>query len=159
MEIRTAKSAGFCFGVSRAVQMTRSLAEQGRRVATLGPLIHNPQCVAELENLGVVTAKNIDDIPEGYEVVIRSHGVPAAVAEELAARGFVVHDATCPFVAKIHRIAQSAGEEGTLLLVAGDASHPEVEGIVGHTNGKVRVFADVRNYPPFCPNKMHKKIR
>ena len=142
MEIRTAKSAGFCFGVSRAVQMTRSLAEQGRRVATLGPLIHNPQCVAELENLGVVTAKNIDDIPEGYEVVIRSHGVPAAVAEELAARGFVVHDATCPFVAKIHRIAQSAGEEGTLLLVAGDASHPEVEGIVGHANGKVQVFAD-----------------
>ncbi len=142
MEIRVAKSAGFCFGVSRAVQMTRDLAEQGRRVATLGPLIHNPQCVAELESKGVVTADSIDDIPSGYEVVIRSHGVPAAVTEELKKRGFVIHDATCPFVAKIHRIAQNAGEENTLLLVAGDASHPEVQGIVGHTAGKVRVFSD-----------------
>ncbi len=142
MEIRVAESAGFCFGVSRAVQMTRALAEEGRRVATLGPLIHNPQCVAELESLGVVTAKSIDDIPAGYEVVIRSHGVPAAVLQELQTRGFVVHDATCPFVAKIHRIAQKAGEDDALLLVAGDASHPEVEGIVGHTAGEVRVFSD-----------------
>lgn len=142
MEIKIAKSAGFCFGVSRAVQMTRELAASGRKVATLGPLIHNPQCVAELESLGVVTASSIDDIPAGYEVVIRSHGVPAAVKKELQARGFTVHDATCPFVAKIHRIAQKAGEEGRLLLVAGDAAHPEVQGIVGHTVGEVLVFAD-----------------
>lgn len=142
MEIKIAKSAGFCFGVSRAVQMTRELAASGRKVATLGPLIHNPQCVAELESLGVVTASSIEDIPAGYEVVIRSHGVPAAVKKELQARGFTVHDATCPFVAKIHRIAQKAGEEGRLLLVAGDAAHPEVQGIVGHTVGEVLVFAD-----------------
>ncbi|MBQ8612421.1 MAG: bifunctional 4-hydroxy-3-methylbut-2-enyl diphosphate reductase/30S ribosomal protein S1 [Oscillospiraceae bacterium] len=144
MEIRVAKSAGFCFGVSRAVKMTRDLAAEGRRVATLGPLIHNPQCVAELEAMGVVTAGSIDEIPAGYEVVIRSHGVSAAVYEELQKRGLTVHDATCPFVAKIHRIAQRAGEEGRLLLVAGDASHPEVQGIVGHTVGKVRVFADAQ---------------
>ena len=144
MEIRVARSAGFCFGVSRAVKMTRDLAAGGRRVATLGPLIHNPQCVAELESLGVVTAGSIDEIPAGYEVVIRSHGVPAAVYEELKNRGLTVHDATCPFVAKIHRIAQRAGEEDRLLLVAGDASHPEVQGIVGHTVGKVRVFADAQ---------------
>ena len=105
MEICVAASAGFCFGVSRAVQLTERLAQEGRRVATLGPLIHNPQCVARLESMGVVTAASIEDIPAGYEVVIRSHGVSAAVEEELCRRGFVVHDATCPFVAKIHRLA------------------------------------------------------
>lgn len=143
MEICVAASAGFCFGVSRAVQLTERLAQEGRRVATLGPLIHNPQCVARLERMGVVTAASIDDIPTGYEVVIRSHGVSAAVEEELRRRGFVVHDATCPFVAKIHRLARQAGQEGRFLLVAGDASHPEVQGIVGHTDGEVRVFSDL----------------
>ncbi len=148
MEIRVAKSAGFCFGVSRAVQMTRDLAAAGHRVATLGPLIHNPQCVAELEALGVVTAHSIDDIPPGAEVVIRSHGVPAAVEQQLRDAGFVVHDATCPFVAKIHRIARQVGESGDLLLVAGDADHPEVQGIVGHCAGKVRVFSDLEELKP-----------
>ena len=143
MEICVAASAGFCFGVSRAVQLTERLAQEGRRVATLGPLIHNPQCVARLERMGVVTAASIEDIPAGYEVVIRSHGVSAAVEEELRRRGFVVHDATCPFVAKIHRLARQAGQEGRFLLVAGDASHPEVQGIVGHTDGEVRVFSDL----------------
>lgn len=143
MEICVAASAGFCFGVSRAVQLTERLAQEGRRVATLGPLIHNPQCVARLESMGVVTAASIEDIPAGYEVVIRSHGVSAAVEEELCRRGFVVHDATCPFVAKIHRLARQAGQEGRFLLVAGDASHPEVQGIVGHTDGEVRVFSDL----------------
>lgn len=143
MEICVAASAGFCFGVSRAVQLTERLAQEGRRVATLGPLIHNPQCVARLESMGVVTAASIEDIPAEYEVVIRSHGVSAAVEEELCRRGFVVHDATCPFVAKIHRLARQAGQEGRFLLVAGDASHPEVQGIVGHTDGEVRVFSDL----------------
>ncbi len=143
MEICVAASAGFCFGVSRAVQLTERLAQEGRRVATLGPLIHNPQCVARLESMGVVTAASIEDIPAGYEVVIRSHGVSAAVEEELCRRGFVVHDATCPFVAKIHRLARQAGQEGRFLLVAGDASHPEVQGIVGHTDGEVRIFSDL----------------
>lgn len=143
MEIRVAKSAGFCFGVSRAVEMTRKLALEGHCVATLGPLIHNPQCVKELEDLGVVTAASMQEIPSGCEVVIRSHGVAACVYDELHRLGYTVHDATCPFVAKIHRIAQQAGEEGALLLVAGDAAHPEVQGIVGHTRGEVRVFSDL----------------
>lgn len=141
-EILVAKSAGFCFGVRRAVEMTRELALSGHKVATLGPLIHNPQCVAQLEALGVVTAKDIDDIPPGYEVVIRSHGVPAATEKRLQQAGYVVHDATCPFVAKIHRLAEQAGREGQPLLVAGDAGHPEVQGIVGHTDGEVHVFED-----------------
>ena len=143
MEIIKAKTAGFCFGVDRAVTLTYDLVNQGRKVATLGPLIHNPQCVADLAARGVVTADTVEDIPEGYEAVIRSHGVSAAVERQLRARCAAVHDATCPFVAKIHRIARRASEEGKLLLVAGDAAHPEVQGIVGHTDGEVFVFGDL----------------
>ena len=94
MEIIRAKTAGFCFGVDRAVRMTEQLAREGRRVATLGPLIHNPQCVAALEAQGVVTADSVGDIPQGYEVVIRSHGVGEDVYAALAEKGAVVHDAT-----------------------------------------------------------------
>ena len=143
MKILKAKTAGFCFGVDRAVKLTYQLAEEGHKVATLGPLIHNPQCVADLESKGVVTAAGLDDVPAGYEVVIRSHGVGADVYEAIAERGLVLHDATCPFVAKIHRIAKRASDEGKTLLVAGDETHPEVQGIVGHTRGEVFVFADL----------------
>lgn len=143
MKILKAKTAGFCFGVDRAVKLTYQLAEEGRKVATLGPLIHNPQCVADLESKGVVTAAGLEDVPDGYEVVIRSHGVGADVYSAIAEKGLVLHDATCPFVAKIHRIAKRASDEGKILLVAGDKTHPEVQGIVGHTKGEVFVFADL----------------
>ena len=143
MKILKAKTAGFCFGVDRAVKLTYQLAEEGRKVATLGPLIHNPQCVADLESKGVVTAAGLEDVPDGYEVVIRSHGVGADVYSAIAEKGLVLHDATCPFVAKIHRIAKRASDEGKTLLVAGDKTHPEVQGIVGHTKGEVFVFADL----------------
>ena len=143
MKILKAKTAGFCFGVDRAVKLTYQLAEEGRKVATLGPLIHNPQCVADLESKGVVTAAGLEDVPDGYEVVIRSHGVGADVYRAIAEKGLVLHDATCPFVAKIHRIAKRASDEGKTLLVAGDKTHPEVQGIVGHTKGEVFVFADL----------------
>ena len=112
-------------------------------MATLGPLIHNPQCVADLEARGVVTAPSVAGVPAGYEVVVRSHGVPASVYDEIRAAGLVCHDATCPFVAKIHRIAKQASEEGRTLLVAGDKAHPEVQGIAGHTAGEVFIFADL----------------
>ena len=143
MKIIKAKTAGFCFGVDRAVKLTAELAAKGHKVATLGPLIHNPQCVRQLEAMGVVTAGGLEDVPAGYELVIRSHGVPQSVYDQIAATGIVCHDATCPFVAKIHRIARQASEEGAVLLVAGDASHPEVQGIVGHTDGEVFVFSDL----------------
>lgn len=143
MEIVKAKTAGFCFGVDRAVKLTYELVEKGHKVATLGPLIHNPQCVADLEAKGVVTAASLAQVPAGYEVVIRSHGVPASVYGEIQAARLAFHDATCPFVAKIHRIAKQAGDEGCTLLVAGDKAHPEVQGIVGHAGGEVFVFADL----------------
>ncbi len=149
MKIIRAETAGFCFGVNRAVQLTYGLLEQGVRVATLGPLIHNPQCVADLAAKGVVVADTPADVPDGYEVVIRSHGVPQAVYDKLAARGLTVHDATCPFVARIHALARRASEEGRTLLIAGDRSHPEVQGIVGHTRGSVFVFSDAQELALF----------
>lgn len=143
MEILVAKTAGFCFGVNRAVRLTYELLAEGRRVATLGPLIHNPQVVADLESKGAVTAETVEQVPPGYEVVIRSHGIPSDLYEKIGTRNLAYHDATCPFVAKIHKIAEEAGKKGAILLVAGDAEHPEVQGIVGHTSGEVRVFADL----------------
>ncbi|MEG1640076.1 MAG: bifunctional 4-hydroxy-3-methylbut-2-enyl diphosphate reductase/30S ribosomal protein S1 [Ruthenibacterium sp.] len=143
MKIIVAKTAGFCFGVNRAVKMTYDLLAQGKQIATLGPLIHNPQCVADLALHGAVTVSSADAIPAGYEVVIRSHGVPQAMYDTLAATGAILHDATCPFVAKIHKIAKQAETAGCTLLVAGDKTHPEVQGIVGHTCGKVFTFTDL----------------
>ncbi len=140
MKILLAKTAGFCFGVDRGVKMTYDLVAQGHKVATLGPLIHNDQMVRDLEEKGVITADSLDQIPDGYEVVIRCHGVPSSVYDEINTRGLVCHDATCPFVSKIHRLAEKAQKEGAVLLVAGDENHPEVRGIVGHTRGKVKVF-------------------
>lgn len=141
MKVLLAKTAGFCFGVDRAVKLTYQLLAEGRKVATLGPLIHNPQVVADLAEKGALTCEDLDDVPDGYEFVIRSHGVPARVYEKINTRGLAFHDATCPFVSKIHKLAEEAGKNGALLLVAGDAKHPEVQGIVGHTTGPVLVFA------------------
>mgnify|MGYP000520847412 CR=1 FL=1 len=110
MEIRVAKTAGFCFGVKRAVDLTYGLLNEGCKVATLGPLIHNPQAVEDMQKKGALVADAIADVPAGYEVVIRSHGVPRTVYDELDARGITYHDATCPFVQKIQRIAAEAGK-------------------------------------------------
>ena len=124
MEIRVAKTAGFCFGVKRAVDLTYGLLNEGCKVATLGPLIHNPQAVEDMQKKGALVADAIADVPAGYEVVIRSHGVPRTVYDELDARGIIYHDATCPFVQKIQRIAAEAEKAGAVLLVAGDVYRP-----------------------------------
>ena len=143
MKIIKAKTAGFCFGVDRGVKMTYGLVNEGHKVATLGPLIHNDQLVADLEAKGVITAGSVEEIPDGYEVVIRCHGVPETVYEKINTRGLVCHDATCPFVSKIHKIAREASEKGAVLLVAGDKNHPEVQGIIGHTKGEAFVFGNL----------------
>ena len=157
MQIILAKTAGFCFGVNRAVKLTYELLEQGRPVATLGPLIHNPQVVEDLESKGAITCDSVDDVPDGCEVVIRSHGVGQSVYDKISTRRLVYHDATCPFVTKIHKIAARAGAEGAILLVAGDAKHPEVQGIVGHTTGKVEVFANLAELEKLLPELTQQK--
>ena len=157
MQIILAKTAGFCFGVNRAVKLTYELLAQGRPVATLGPLIHNPQVVEDLESKGAITCDSVDDVPDGCEVVIRSHGVGQSVYDKISTRRLAYHDATCPFVTKIHKIAARAGADGAMLLVAGDAKHPEVQGIVGLTTGKVEVFANLAELEKLLPELTQQK--
>ena len=132
-----AKTAGFCFGVDRAVRMTYDLLGEGRRVATLGPLIHNPQVVEDLRQKGVRILSEPDQAQDGETVVIRAHGVPPAVTQALRAQEADVVDATCPFVRKIHRIVSAPCDA---VWIAGDASHPEVQGICGHCTAPTMVF-------------------
>ncbi len=139
MHITKAKTAGFCFGVKRAVDLTYNLAKEGKKVATLGELIHNKQLVADLENNGVITLENTE-IPEGYEVVIRSHGIQKNIYDQLKNMGVVTHDATCPYVKKIHNLAEKIAKDKRTMLVAGDKNHPEVQGIVSYCCTEVMVF-------------------
>ena len=132
MSIKKADSAGFCFGVNRAISMVKDLVDHDVKVCTLGPIIHNMEVVRELEQQGCRPVESIGEINEGEILVIRSHGVPKTVIDELDKIGIEYQDATCPFVKKIHRIVSEAvvGEE--VVLVAGNASHPEVKGIIGN---------------------------
>ena len=140
MKLLVAKSAGFCFGVDRAVRMVNGLLDRGKRVCTLGPIIHNPQTLRELESRGAKIVDSPAEVPAGATLVIRSHGVGNAVFDEIRARGIECCDATCPFVKKIHAIVARAGREGKTVLIAGDASHPEVRGVVGHCTGRYFVI-------------------
>ena len=140
--IYLAKSAGFCFGVNRAIELVYSLVDSGEKVCTLGPIIHNAQVVNQLADRGVVIAETPDEVPQDSVLVIRSHGVPLSVYNELNKKNIKIQDATCPFVAKIHSIVTKAAEKGDIILIAGDAEHPEVLGIKGHCNGVVYTFRD-----------------
>ena len=131
MSIRIAKSAGFCFGVSRAVETVEQAAEQGKSVVTLGPIIHNRHVVSRFDDMGVRVIEKPEDAKEGMTVIIRSHGVSRDVYERLEKRGVEIIDATCPFVKRIHSIVEKAEAAGELPIIMGTRSHPEVEGIAG----------------------------
>ena len=142
MSITVAKTAGFCFGVNRAVEIVNKLADTDSKVCTLGPIIHNKEMVSELKNKGVFSIDDIADAKLYDTVVIRSHGVPQSVYDTLSSFNCDVVDATCPFVSKIHRIVKKAGECDKTVLIAGDKNHPEVMGIVGHCVGECYTFKD-----------------
>ena len=130
-EIKVAKSAGFCFGVSRSVEMAEKLLEEQGSACSLGPIIHNEDVVEELARRGLRVIRDYDEIRPGEHVMIRAHGAAPAVYEELERRGAVVVDATCPKVKAIHRIVSRAAEEGRFVVVIGMRRHPEVEAICG----------------------------
>ena len=139
MSVTVAKYAGFCFGVSRAVELVEEAAKSGKRVATLGPIIHNRHAVRHFEEMGVKVISKPEEAEQGMTVIIRSHGVTRAVCEALEKQGVEVIDATCPFVKRIHGIVSKAEEEGSLPVIIGTRSHPEVEGIAGWC-GDCRIF-------------------
>lgn len=140
MNITVAKTAGFCFGVDRAVQIVDELLDQQQRVCTLGPIIHNPQTLLRLEQRGVRVVGTPGEVSQEEVLVIRSHGVGQAVVNEMESQRVRHVDATCPFVAKIHRIVAQAGAKGEPVFIAGDPGHPEIQGIIGHCIGCYHVF-------------------
>ena len=139
-EITVAESAGFCFGVDRAVKLCYQALEEHHNIATLGPIIHNQDVVDDLTRRGARIVDSIAELHPDECVVIRSHGVSAKVYEELEHAGNPYFDATCPFVANIHRIVEKHTKAGDFILIAGDANHPEVAAIVGHCKGNCFVF-------------------
>ena len=140
MTIRVAKTAGFCFGVKRAVEIVYNMLDEGKRVCTLGPIIHNMEMVNELKERGCNSIDSVEECPEGATVVIRSHGVGKNVYDKLSELGIDYVDATCPFVKKIHRIVKQAGEQNIPVLIAGNKNHPEIQGIMGHCAGDCFTF-------------------
>ncbi len=139
MRVKVAKSAGFCFGVNRAVQLVEQAAKDGKQVVTLGPIIHNRHAVSRFEQIGVRVIHTPEQAQPGQMVIIRSHGVGKGVYKTLKKQGVTMVDATCPFVKRIHEIVENAEAEGRLPLIIGTRSHPEVEGIAGWC-GKCEIF-------------------
>ena len=143
--IKVAKTAGFCFGVKRAVEKVYEQVELGKEnIFTYGPIIHNEEVVADLESKGVrvlASKEELEMLREGT-VVIRSHGVPKEIYQLIEAKGLECVDATCPFVKKIHRIVEKESNNGRHIIIIGNDKHPEVEGIKGWCHGPVTVISD-----------------
>ncbi|MEC4685262.1 MAG: 4-hydroxy-3-methylbut-2-enyl diphosphate reductase [Nitrospirota bacterium] len=146
MDIYIAKGAGFCFGVKRAVNIAFRTAERSvKRVATLGPIIHNPQVVEKLRQAGV---KPLDKISEDVDIlIVRTHGIPVSLYESLRDAKFELIDATCPFVKKAQQYAKLLREEGYQVLILGDKDHPEVKGILSYAGESAIVVRDSAEIP------------
>ncbi|MBQ7755832.1 MAG: bifunctional 4-hydroxy-3-methylbut-2-enyl diphosphate reductase/30S ribosomal protein S1 [Oscillospiraceae bacterium] len=161
-EIKVAESAGFCFGVDRAVKLVYSEIEKGNKnVATLGPIIHNADVVNDLQSKGVRIVDSVADLRNDETAVIRSHGVGRDIYCQLEKKGNPYIDATCPFVARIHKIVREKTNDGYFILIAGDKKHPEVQGIVGHCDENCFVFKDefeLREFFSKKNEKMKKKL-
>lgn len=152
MRVEVARYAGVCYGVERALKLAEEAALGADEVHTLGPLIHNPQAVADLRDAGVSVATTLDEAAGGT-LVIRSHGVDPAIIEEARARGLHVIDATCPHVSKAHEAAELLKQGGYAVLIVGEADHPEVEGIMAHAGGEAIVVQSAEELPDRLPSK------
>ncbi len=151
-----AEHAGACYGVQRALDMTLKANDSDGSVCTLGPLIHNPQVVSELEEQGIHVAQSVSDV-QAKKVVIRSHGVVPQVIDELISRDLYVVDATCPHVMRAQRAAAKLAHEGRQVLVVGEAGHPEVEGISAHARaagGDCIIVGGVQDIPSVLSSRI-----
>lgn len=160
-KIIVAESAGFCFGVNRAINILYKLIDENKPACTLGPIIHNMQMVNELREKGVRTIDKISETKENETIVIRSHGVPQSIVDEINERHLDYIDATCPFVSKIHKIV-SETDDDSIVIIAGDKNHPEVQGIMGHCKSKCYTFKnqeELQELFSIIPQKNYKTIK
>lgn len=146
MKIVLAKSAGFCFGVKRATQMAFDASSKYEQIHSLGPLIHSPQVVEQLEQQGVKVCRQVAEIPGGA-VVVRSHGITAEEMHEIEEQHLEIIDATCPFVKKAQDFAAQLSADGYLLVLVGEADHPEVQGIFSYAKGDAIVVTSAAEVP------------
>ena len=147
-EVKLAVSAGFCFGVERAVKMAVSaLDEFGGPVYTLGPIIHNPQEVLRLQDMGIRMARTLEEIPEGT-VVIRSHGAPKGVIEQAEKMGLKVVDATCPLVQRLKERVRELADQGYQVIIVGESDHPEVMAVLSYAPDSCLVVRGLEGVEP-----------
>ena len=155
MEVILAKSAGFCFGVKRAVEKVYEQTDTGEKIYTYGPIIHNEEVVKDLEKKGVTvigTEEELKTLKEGT-VVIRSHGVPKHICDLIEKKGLDCVDATCPFVKRIHNIVEKESASGKKIIIIGNAGHPEVEGIMGWSHTPATVIESSEEAEKFTCNE------
>lgn len=156
MEIKVAKSAGFCFGVKRAVELAEKLALNGKKVYTYGEIIHNESVVRKLESKGVTVINNLDELKnlEKGTVIIRSHGISESDYNKILKSGMSVEDATCPFVKKIHRLIRKYSEDAdNQIIIIGSEKHPEVVGIKSYSLTKPIIFENIDDVKTYTENK------
>ena len=151
-----AESAGFCFGVKRAVE-TLEVEAKSKKISTLGPIIHNGDVVRKFEQMGVKSYSEVSSVPADSAIAIRAHGVPECIVEEIEQKGYEYIDLTCPFVKKIHNIVMEKAKEGMQIVIIGDKNHPEVQGINGWCKNNAIITLDIQDldgkidmYAPVC---------
>ena len=158
MNVKVAKTAGFCFGVKRAVDTAYELSDTDGEVVTLGPIIHNQNVVDDLASHGVQVADSIEDIPEGATTIIRSHGVSKETIDRLESKNITYVDCTCPFVKKIHETVRKASEDGDEIVIVGTSSHPEVVGILGWAKSDATVIETAEEAKNFVPSNPDRQV-
>ena len=145
LKVRLAEKAGFCFGVKRAVELVYSECEHNKQVYTFGSIIHNEEVVKDLEDKGVIVLNTLEELKalENGTVIIRSHGVGKEVYDIFEDKDVKLVDATCPFVKKIHKIVYESSSENRDIVIVGNSSHPEVQGIKGWCTSNTHIIENI----------------
>ena len=154
MEIIVGKTAGFCYGVKRAIDLSKEALNMGKNVYSIGSIVHNKVVNKNLEDRGLIFKKNLDEVPNGSSVIIRAHGITSDELNKCKSKNLNIIDTTCPNVKKIHEIVNKYSKEGYKVIIIGDEGHPEVVGISGWTNGKYIVIKDIKELKNVDLNKV-----
>ncbi|MGQ9678984.1 MAG: 4-hydroxy-3-methylbut-2-enyl diphosphate reductase [bacterium] len=139
-KVTVARPAGFCFGVERAIRLAREGLKRRGKVYTFGPLVHNPQVLGELTQIGIRVVRKLNEVRDGA-LVIRAHGCPPGVFVECEKKGIEVIDATCPYVRRVQEVARRLAADGYQVLVVGKKNHPEVRAILASAGEGARVYS------------------